>query len=129
MEISDWLNSKCKEIQFFENRHDSFNHYKKVRQAVGMYRPKTAVRVIDENGDIILQRNLEKIHETLLKDEIYDVHDDNVERSPRILKEEVGKVIRFGKETGPDSVFVDLFKLVDDNIINIIETITLRKST
>lgn len=36
-----WLVERCKEIEELEAKHDSFNMYKKVKQAAGNYRNKS----------------------------------------------------------------------------------------
>lgn len=93
-----------------------------------MYRRKT--KGILKNGSeyIILQRS-ERIAwkeyiNTLFKDERHGTDNNNCEFCPRILKEEVGDIIRLGnagKASGLDGVLVELFKMMSGNDMNIIQ--------
>lgn len=92
-----------------------------------MYRLGTAGSLMDGNIDIILQSServvaWKKYMKMIFRHKLYGTNSNNCESGFRIFKEEVEKAIileKSGKASGPDYVFVEVFKLMHHNVINI----------
>ncbi|KAH0999071.1 hypothetical protein HUJ05_003320 [Dendroctonus ponderosae] len=57
MAKENWLNEQGREIEDLEAKYDTFNMHKKIKEAVGAYKPRQAVILLDIRDKIILDVN------------------------------------------------------------------------
>lgn len=121
-----WMEERCKEIETLEHQHDSFNLHKKVKEAAGLYKPKTPGCMTDNQGHPIL--DIEQIKSTWIQyvEETFNDNRNNIplnvdsNTGPPIMHEEVRAAIKGtkdGKAAGPDSFYSEFLKLMDDKQI------------
>lgn len=127
-----WLEEQCKEIEELERKHDHFNMHRKTKEAAGMVKRKTVGRMIDEEGNIIIEKEA-KIEKW--KDYITKLFDDEQRGDPKqitcvtgpyITEDEVRVTISLmkdGKMAGPDGIQSEILKLLDDDAITWITSI------
>ncbi|XP_055380706.1 uncharacterized protein LOC129611541 [Condylostylus longicornis] len=131
---SQWLNSQCQEIETFQNRHDMFNLHKKIKETAGVYRKQTFSNLVDNNNNIVLDQEQKK---QVWKEYIEEVFDD-ISRTdalrtseteptgPSITTEEIKRAIKLSKNNkapGPDELPAEIFKLIDDENLEILKNI------
>lgn len=128
----NWMKEKCMEMEDLENRHDTFNMYKKVREVAGLYNKNTTNMLVDTEGKNILDEK--EILGTWLKyiNELFDDNrpnepnfDDhaNIDGGPEILKSEVLFAIKSAKTkkaTGPDDIPTELLQMIKEENIGIL---------
>jgi len=119
----------CREIEMLDSRHDTFNLHKKIKEKISTLRGKRVTTIYDRNGNAVLNIvEKKKLWETYIEELFHDVRDDrhgyeNVESGPEILCEEVQyaiKQLHNGKAAGPDSVYGEVLKLLDDGGIKLL---------
>uniref|UniRef100_A0A6P7GR14 Uncharacterized protein LOC114341874 isoform X1 n=1 Tax=Diabrotica virgifera virgifera TaxID=50390 RepID=A0A6P7GR14_DIAVI len=79
----NWLKSQCEEIESLEQKHDTFNMHKKVKQAAGLQKSNTASKLRDQQGNIITDRNQEICIWTKYIQELFD--DTRSEQPPSYI--------------------------------------------
>lgn len=124
-----WLQERCKEIEEMEEKHDHFNIHKLIKQTIGHTKCR-ANSIINDNNNVILDPNdllnhwKEYTQQLFREDSQRTFANANPgERSPKILKSEVQNVIKHGKQgkaTGPDDIYVESIKLLDDENIGVL---------
>lgn len=129
---SRWLEERCSEIEALENKYDSFNLHKKVKEAAGMYTPKIPGCMTDNQGHPIMDREQLKSHwkhyvENTFKDDRNRVSlNTECRTGPPIMYEEVKTAIKCtkdGKAAGPDNFYSEFLKLMDEEQIKWLTTI------
>ena len=122
------MDSKCREIEELQRKHDTFHLHKKIKEFSGR-RPKQSARILVNNQNEIVATVSEKLKlwEQYVQELFDDVREENhgitdANEGPDILREEVVRAIRTsksGKAAGPDNVRSELFKaLEDENDLN-----------
>lgn len=124
------LMERCNEIEDLQKRHDSFNVHKKIREMVGTNNNRKATILKDSSGKIILDLNdkLKRWKEyvmELFNDSRPDGYSLNhlAQTGPDIQNSEVKHAINItktGKAAGPDGIYSEMLKLVEDDKINIL---------
>uniref|UniRef100_A0A8D8S118 Craniofacial development protein 2 n=1 Tax=Cacopsylla melanoneura TaxID=428564 RepID=A0A8D8S118_9HEMI len=117
------LKEKCQEIEFYQDRYDSFNVHKKVREVTGKYKKSNCGKLIDEGGNLMIgteerKNTWKKYVEKLFQDERSEKtpNRDGIQGDD-ILEEEVQvaiKQIKHGKAAGLDEVEAEFLKLLDE---------------
>ncbi|CAG9841161.1 unnamed protein product [Diabrotica balteata] len=123
-----WLSDRCKEIEDLDKKYDSFNLHKKIKKMTGS-RKRTKTNILkNDKGDIITDMKERLCHWTnyiqqLFNDEREELSLEITEDTgPPILREEVIYAIKNtkeGKATGPDEVPIELLKLIDEDVIDV----------
>ena len=126
----EYLAAQCEEIEELEKKYDSFHMHKKIKEMAGCNRVNTARNSIkDTNGRIITDVG-DKLK--MWKTYLAELFDD--ERPPKpvlesnnvhlkILKSEIVyalETMKAGKAPGPDCIPIELIKLFDDDVIDIL---------
>ncbi|KAJ7329421.1 hypothetical protein JRQ81_015595 [Phrynocephalus forsythii] len=62
MEKEERLSKECSEVEELDAKQDSFNVYKKIRQAAGVYNSRGSESLIDKNGNTLTSTK-EKLQE------------------------------------------------------------------
>lgn len=126
----EYLAEQCTEIELLEKKFDLFNMHKKIKDMAGCYKGKVTGNIVrDKDGRIITDAKdkLERWKAYLL-----ELFDDA--RSPKpvpknsngnlkILRGEIEhalKRMKTGKATGPDEIPIELIKLFDEDVIDIL---------
>ncbi|XP_055373661.1 craniofacial development protein 2-like [Condylostylus longicornis] len=102
---SQWLNSQCQDIETFQNRHDMFNRHKKIKETAGEY--------IEKVFNYISRTDALRTSET-------------EPTGPSITTEEIKRAIKLSKNNkapGPDELPAEIFKLIDDENLEILKNI------
>lgn len=119
----EWMAEKCNEIEALQEKYDTFNVHKKVKEITDQTRKHPATVLKDANKQIIigiegkLKRWTEYV-ETLFNDDRQNVtiaREDTEEAAPRITKREVMYAIKLqkdGKSTGPDGIYSEILKII-----------------
>lgn len=122
--------TQCEEIELLERKFDGFHMHKKIKEMAGCSKIKTAGSVIkDADGCMITDvKDKLKRWKIYLSELFYD------ERSPRpvlessnvhlkILRSEIEYALESmkpGKAAGPDQIPIEIVKLFDDDVIDIL---------
>lgn len=125
------LDEKCREIEDLQSRFDEFNVHRKVREVTGKFKTKTVGKLVDDNGELIVDREdikdtWEKYIQQLFFDERGNPPSIPTESGPTIMTDEVQAAIntlKDGKATGPDGVNSEFFKLLDDESVKFLTRI------
>lgn len=126
MAKESWLNDKCKEIEEYQNKHDSFNVHRKVKEVVGNTRKNTVGNISDEQGNIVfaIEDKLKiwqsYIQNTFRDDQRPELSNIEILEGPEITFAEVKRAIDLAKNrkaVGPDEVPIEILKLLDNNNI------------
>lgn len=121
---NDWLTERCTEIQILQQKHDSFNLHKKVKEAANLHKPKQAGRLTDTQGNLIIEVERRRdawmryVEETFRDERRNATNNTDCRTGPLFTTEEVRTAIRGikdGKTTGPDNFYSEFLKLMDDN--------------
>lgn len=128
-----WMKNQCTEIENLERKHDSYNLHKKVKEAAGMYKSNTMGRLHDENDKIIVDKEekmttwrnyIEQLYEDTSRSErVPDF--DQMENLP-IMIEEVERAmaqIKKDKSPGPDNIYGEFLKLIDEERVSLLTTL------
>ncbi|XP_050514333.1 craniofacial development protein 2-like [Diabrotica virgifera virgifera] len=102
-----WMEDKCKELEKLNEKDDTFNMFKKVREVAGLYYKKTPHTITDSSGKMIIDEH--EIRTTWYNyiNELYN--DDRPEEldtldegeGPEILKSEIQHAIKLAKTRKP----------------------------
>ncbi|XP_030747109.1 uncharacterized protein LOC115875737 [Sitophilus oryzae] len=119
---------KCDEIEALQEKHDSFNVHKKVKELAGLQKKRQPSILTDQNGKIIMEME-EKLR--TWKNYIIELFDDerDINRlvteqensGPEITKEEVIhaiKITKDGKAAGHDELPSEILKLIEEENIH-----------
>lgn len=119
-----WMMERCREVEELYQKHDLFNLHKKVKQITGKHKPQTLTKIVDdENKPILSKQRLEEVW-TKYIGELFDDDDRSfdpkieTDQGPDIMISEVEKAIKnlkCGKAAGPDNIYPDLLKLIDED--------------
>ena len=52
-----WLQEKCVKIEILQEKHDSFNLHRKIKEATGSYQRRGPGIIMDSNDNIITETN------------------------------------------------------------------------
>ncbi|XP_072398276.1 uncharacterized protein [Diabrotica undecimpunctata] len=113
----------CHDIEKLENRYDTFNMYKKVKEAADIFNKKQT-SLQDKHGKVIF-----KVEDKLKEWEHYVTNLFEVDRSssppditncdgPLITRSEVIKAIQSSKDgraTGSDEIPTEIYKLINNS--------------
>lgn len=125
-----WLQNCCEEIEELQRKHDDFNLHKKIKLMAGTQRKQLPEMLQDGNNIIITNIEDKKntwityIEELFADDRQIMEEDSDEEHSmegPEIMKAEVEeaiKKVKSGKSPGPDNIYIELIKLIDDKGID-----------
>lgn len=120
----NWFSSKCTEIESLQQKHDSFNLHKKIKEAAGLYKHKNTGFLTDNQGNIVLEiehkrdiwiKYVEKTFEDIRSNTGITTN-TNCESGPPFTVEEVKYAIKStkdGKAVGPDNFHSEFLKLMD----------------
>ncbi|XP_060533833.1 uncharacterized protein LOC132706497 [Cylas formicarius] len=120
-----WLAEKCSEMEALQNKHDSFNLHKKIKEFTNTQRKQIRGILKDTNNKILVSveekiKRWKEYVETLFNDaRPYQApldHDLN-EPSPVITIEEVRRAIKIQKNdkaVGPDQIHAETLRLIVD---------------
>lgn len=118
---NSWYRKKCDHLEVLHNKHDAFNLHKEIRAMVGRKYPTH--QLVDANNLPVLDLEEKKrIWEQYIKNIFSDnsrslIANNNTQEGLPILKDEVRKALfkaKTGKAAGPDSVYVEVLKLVNE---------------
>ncbi|XP_047996924.1 uncharacterized protein LOC125234635 [Leguminivora glycinivorella] len=134
-ERDSYLQNKCDEIEKLDAKHDSLNLHKKIKDFTKTNRKHIISKLYDDQHNLVIDkdeqgRTWEQYIEKLFYDNRSNVHRENTENvaeGPPIIKSEVLKAIKSlkdGKAVGPDGVFAELLKLLDDNNVMVMSYVT-----
>lgn len=121
---NDWMRERCAEIQLLQQKHDSFNLHKKVKEAAGLYRPRQVGRLMDTEGKLIVEVDRKKdtwmkyVEETFRDERHNNVNKTKCITGPPFTTEEVRAAIKGmkdGKATGPDHFSSEFLGLMNDS--------------
>lgn len=120
---TQYFEEQCREIEGLEVRHDTFNMFRKVKDAAGMFTRNRARLLYDERGNpvLVLADRLvmwENYIAGLFKDSRAEAPlvISNIE-GPPITSEEVERAIKSSKNrraVGPDEIPCEIYKLIQD---------------
>ncbi|XP_072389544.1 uncharacterized protein [Diabrotica undecimpunctata] len=105
-----------------------FNMHRKIKEMAGIYRTTMLTALFDKDENILfntqekLDRWQEYIAELFNENQHIEVY-DNVENVPTITKSEVRSGIsrlKSNKAPGPDEIYAEVLKLIEDNQLDII---------
>ena len=123
---NEWMEKECKEIEELQEKHDSFNVHRKVKELSGIYRKKTPTCLTKEDGKFAIDieeklQTWKKYVENLYNDTRQEIDILCLEEEKSvILKTEVEYAINLTKNrkaTGPDEIPGEIIKLLDDGNI------------
>ncbi|XP_072392126.1 uncharacterized protein [Diabrotica undecimpunctata] len=117
------MEDKCKEVEKLNEKHDTFNMFKKVREVVGLYHKKTPHTITDSSGKMIIDEHEIRTTWCNYISELYN--DDRPEEletlvegeGPEILKSEILHAIKLAKNkraVGPDNIPTEVLKLINE---------------
>ncbi|XP_072375693.1 uncharacterized protein, partial [Diabrotica undecimpunctata] len=119
-------------MEELENRYDTFNMYKKVKEAAGIFNKKQTALLKDEHGKVIFEvedklKEWENYVTNLFEDDRSSSPPDITNcDGPLIIRSEVIKATQSSKDgraTDPDEIPTEIYKLIDDS--NVLEAMTL----
>ena len=124
-----WLQEKCVEIEILQEKHDSFNLHRKIKEATGSYQRRGPGIIMDSNDNIITETDKKLTRWKQSMEEIFG--DENVdtvpavtgEEGPIITQEEVESAIKRlknNKAPGPDQIHGEVLKLLDPEQIKLL---------
>ncbi|XP_072384560.1 uncharacterized protein [Diabrotica undecimpunctata] len=128
---SQHLAKHCHDIEELENRYDTFNMYKKVKEAADIFNKKQTALLQDEHGKVIFEvEDKLKQWDNYVTNVIFE--DDRSSSppditncdGPLITSSDVIKAIQSSKDgraTGPDEIPTEIYKLINDS--NVLEAI------
>uniref|UniRef100_A0A8D8SH15 Craniofacial development protein 2 n=1 Tax=Cacopsylla melanoneura TaxID=428564 RepID=A0A8D8SH15_9HEMI len=120
------LEDRCTEIEFLQQKHDSYNLHRKVKELTGTCNRKQQGKLTDSDGNIIIDKQ-EKLK--TWKEYLEKLFEDQRERhlqmeeptnGPTILRQEVESAIsqlKDGKAAGPDEINSEILKLFDEESV------------
>ena len=117
-----WWEEKCAEIEELQEKHDSFNLHKKVKEVTGKRRKYHINTLRDANGGIILgiEKKIERwqeyvrelFHDHRIKPVIENLP---IEEGPEITRDEVTYAIKNQKNNkapNPDEIYAEILKII-----------------
>lgn len=131
------MSEKCQEIELLQEKYDTFNIHKNVKEMTGRTRKHQTTTLRDSNNEIILGiegklRRWKEYVEELFDDDRPNKPppEDQVtnEKAPEISKSEVIhaiKILKNRKATGPDKIHAEILKIIADNESKGLDLITL----
>uniref|UniRef100_A0A8D8Z4U1 Craniofacial development protein 2 n=1 Tax=Cacopsylla melanoneura TaxID=428564 RepID=A0A8D8Z4U1_9HEMI len=125
------LDEKCHEIERLQQKYDEFNVHKKVREITGKYKKRTVGKLVNDNGDLIVdQESIKNTWRTYIQNLFFDERGEppslETETGPPILVNEVKAAItslRDGKAPGPDGMQAEFLKLLDEESVKMLSKI------
>ena len=124
-----WMAERCSEMEELQRKHDNFGLHKKIGEITGRRSKQIHGILLDNNNKIITDIN-DKLNtwrtyiETLFADDRTTGEQTyTYNTGPEIMKEEVRhsiKLAKNGKAAGPDEVYADLLKLLNDEGVDMI---------
>lgn len=119
-----WMSEKCSEIETLQEKYDTFNLHKKVKEMANCNKKRPTAILRDQNNDIILgvenklQRWREYVEELFNDSRPYTppAADELMnEKGLEITKDEIIHAVKSqkdGKATGPDNINAEVIKLI-----------------
>lgn len=120
----EWMSEKCREIELLQEKHDSFNIHKKVKEMTNKRKKQLVGTLRNADNEILLGiedklKRWKEYVEALFDDERPNTSPevDHIlnEVGPPITKTEVAHAIKSqknGKATGPDNVYAEVVKVI-----------------
>lgn len=124
-----WMTDRCAEIEELDKKYDTFNLHKRIKEVTGNYKTRKSNILLNDDGKI--QLNIEEKLQTwklyiqqLFDDNRIPQHNyNNASTGPYISKEEVTHAVKnakSGKALGPDEVYAEVIKMLDDTGIYVL---------
>lgn len=126
----NYLAAQCMEIENLEKKFDCFNMHKNIKEMAGCNKNKSVANIIKDTDGRIITDVRDKIKRwKVYISQLFDderppkpaLHSDNV--SLKILRPEIEhalETMKPGKAVGPDQIPIELIKLFDDDVIDIL---------
>lgn len=126
-----WMLEKCQELEELQQKHDTFNLHKKIKDIAGWKCNPVTGFFLDNKKDIATKMSDKlNVWETYIEElfhddrpEDHDINEADTGSENQIQREEVERVIRqakVGKAPGSDNVYSEILKLMDSNGIDIL---------
>lgn len=114
------LENKCLEIEALEQKHDSFNMYKKVKELIQTFN-RSGTDLLDDYGNLIIkEEDRMKVWENYIKELFSDTREEieigDINSGQDINMIEIEKAISLSKKrkaTGPDDIPIEIIKLME----------------
>lgn len=126
----DWINEMCDEIEELDNKHDTFNLHKKLKETSYNNKKRNIPILTDNKGRIIIGKNEQmQIWEEFIEKSFADNRPDlqqtwtGTMEGPLILETEVEHAIQSAKNRkacGPDKIEMEILKLLDDGGVELL---------
>lgn len=126
----NFYKTKCEEIEELQQKHDSFNIHKKVKELAGLQRRNRLNTLYDPDGKIITD-TAEKLK--IWKNYIEELFEDHRQKDyleptdrdegPEITKEEILyalNTLKSRKAIGPDGLPSEILKLVEEEQVSVL---------
>lgn len=117
-----WIQEQCREIESLQEKYDSFNVHRKVKEAARLCRPKTIGCLTNRKGQILINTQDKLTWEDYIKQLFHDKKisptNANIITGPLITTSEVEaaiKQLKCNKSPGPDKFYVEFLKLLDED--------------
>ena len=119
----EWMEENCREMEELNNKHDTFNMHKKLKELTGHTRKKIPMVTRNIHGDIQLtEEDKERTWEEYVTNLFAAEREDSMEEDGQadhlgILKSEVEYAIKTAKNNkavGPDNIPIEMWKALDD---------------
>lgn len=115
----------CEEIEALQLKYDYFNVHRKVKEVTGQRRNTNLGKLVDANGNIIVDMEEKKKMWTRYVEHLFEDNREsppdprsNAQSGPEIMESEVRAAIeqsKEGKAAGPDNIQTEFLKLLDEN--------------
>lgn len=116
-----WFSKKCKEIEALQEKYDTFNLHKKVKEITGKHRKQQSTILRSANNEIILGVEAKLQRWTVYIEQLFNDNrpslshsNDKKESGPKIKSEVIHaiNVQKNGKATSPEKIHAEVLKLI-----------------
>ncbi|CAG9840259.1 unnamed protein product [Diabrotica balteata] len=127
-----WLSERCQEIEELEQRHDTFNLHKKVKEAAGIFKQTPTSFIEDKHDNPLLNiedqigRWREYVEEMFQDRERTNIYMQEASTESYITKQQIIKAanqIKNRKAVGEDNIPIEVIKILLDEHIEVMEDI------
>lgn len=117
------LQEDCQEIEALQEKYDSFNMYKKVKETAGLIKPRTICKLTDKQGNLVIDKQDKiKVWSNYISELFKDARPQRpqiIDKSgPAITVDEVQSAVqqmKDGRAPGPDNFRSEILKLFDES--------------